>query len=506
MARIWMEGFEDGLPHGLYLEGNPSTQFVKGVTYNYPPGIVVASGRNTYSLKCIGMYHDGAYKITKQLTTALSEVYFRCWFKHDHGVSSVYNSDEQIYLTDGAGNNLIALFNYNNSSNSDFQIKARVGGSYSKICDVTISANTWHKLEFYFKVDSSTGAYEVRLNDASVCSASSQNTGSSNISSVVMGHTQSRMTSDYIYVDDIALNDTTGDNNNSWCGDGTIVGLKPKASGSSSEWTTSQGYALGENGTTTTNIEITGHGLATDDVIYNVTRNAYRVVTKVDDNNLTVDSVTSQAENDVFILFNYQATITAGSGTDTSHVVISGHTLESYDVFVNTSRSNAIRRAIYISGTSVYNSYSANTDYTGSTVGSQASGDNIKTFKVKQMAITDHYKAVYTTNPNPQYSNIQSGTSGQIDTFDMQELVADLAVPSNAGIIAVSLGIYAKEKGAGSKIKPVLRIDGTEYTGSEMTLGSGTLQYQTVYDENPDTSAPWDITEIDAIEAGVEVA
>jgi hypothetical protein len=360
-------------------------------------------------------------------------------------------------------------------------------------------------LEFYFKVNSSTGAYEVRLNDASVCSASSQNTGSSNIASVVMGHTQSRMTSDYLYVDDIALNDTTGDVNNSWCGDGTIVGLKPKAEGSSSEWTSSQGWVLGENGTTTTNIEITGHGLATNDVIYNVTRNAYRIVTRVDDNNLTVDSVGSQAENDVFVLFSYAATITAGSGTDTSHVVLSGHTLESYEVFVNTSRSNAIRRAIYINGTSVYNSYSSNTDYQGSTVGSQASGDSIKTFKVKQMAITDHYKAVYTVNPNPQYSNIQSGTSGHIDTFDMQELVADLSIPANAGIIAVSHNVYAKEKGAGSQYKPVFRIDGTEYSGSAISLNSGTLEYQAIYEDSPDTSDTWTISEIDALEAGVEV-
>jgi len=50
-----------------------------------------------------------------------------------------------------------------------------------------------------------------------------------------------------------------------------------------------------EAGTNTTNIKMTAHGLATGDLICNTSRsNAYRIVTKVDNDNVTVSSVTGQ--------------------------------------------------------------------------------------------------------------------------------------------------------------------------------------------------------------------
>ena len=54
-----------------------------------------------------------------------------------------------------------------------------------------------------------------------------------------------------------------------------------------------------EDDTTTTNIEITGHGLATGDLIVNTSRsNAKRIITKVDNNNFTVSAITGQVQGD----------------------------------------------------------------------------------------------------------------------------------------------------------------------------------------------------------------
>lgn len=515
MARVWMEGFEDGIPHGHYIEGTPNTPFISGLSYTsgyadtFPTYITISTGRNAYSARCmkINNLSGGTFSnvvAVKTLSSALSELYFRTWFKH--GITET-NSDtnDVIWLETSGTTRLIGIFSNGLES---FSVKVNIGGSYASVGNFVIPANTWAKLEIYLKVDSSTGAYEVRLNNASIYSDTGVNTGSTAVALIKMGcgaSSGTNVTKYDLFYDDIAINDTTGAKNNTWCGDGTIVGLKPKASGNYSDWSTSQGWALAENGTTTTNIEITGHGLATDDVIYNATKGVYRLVTKVDDNNLTVSSVTDQAENDIIVGFAYAATITAGSGTSTSKVVLSGHTLESYEVFVNASRSNAIRRAIYISGTSVFNAFTNNADYPGSTVTSQASGDSIKTFKVKYFPITDHYKAVYSAIPNPIYSNIQSGTSGQKDTFDMEELVADKSVPANAGIIAVSHNTYAKEKGAGSQYNPLFRISSSDYTGDAITLISGTLEYQQIYEDSPATSTTWSLSEVDSLEAGVKV-
>ena len=502
-----MEGFENGLPNQSYLEGAPasnhsniySTAFRDG-TGGYPQYCKLATGRNAYSLKALEI---DAFANMNFNITPTTEMYLRFYAKFTASTTS--STCTFLMIKDTGGSTLVSILG--NGSAGTMQVKVYKAGALTQVYTHSgLSTATWYKFEMYLKIDASTGAYNFRIDDVSYVSESGLNTGAVSIQTFVIGNTVNS-SNGYMTVDDIAVNDTAGAANNSWCGAGTIVGLKPKAAGASSEWTSSQGWAVAEASSDATTINLTGHGLATNDVMYNVTRDAYRIVTRVNDNQFTVSSVTNQAAGDIVVLFTNVASIAAGVGTSTSKVVLAGHTLESYDVFVNTSRSNAIRKALYIDGTSVYNYYSNSYEATiGATVTSQASGDTIKTFKVHPYAISDHYKAVYSSSPNPNYSNIQSGTAGHIDTFDMQELVADLEVPADAGIIAVSHNIYAKEKGAGSQIKPVFRIDGTEYSGDAISLVSGTKEYQQIYEENPATDAAWDIAEIDALEAGVEVA
>ena len=63
-----------------------------------------------------------------------------------------------------------------------------------------------------------------------------------------------------------------------------------------------------EAGTTTTNITITGHGLVTGDLIVNATRSdAARIVTYVDDDNVTVAAVTDQTGTDDIELYPTEA-------------------------------------------------------------------------------------------------------------------------------------------------------------------------------------------------------
>jgi hypothetical protein len=68
-----------------------------------------------------------------------------------------------------------------------------------------------------------------------------------------------------------------------------------------------------ESGTTTTNLKLTAHGLATGDVIINTSRaNAKREVTYVDANNVTVATVTGQTTGDTIEVYKEPA---AGSYT-----------------------------------------------------------------------------------------------------------------------------------------------------------------------------------------------
>lgn len=59
-----------------------------------------------------------------------------------------------------------------------------------------------------------------------------------------------------------------------------------------------------ESGTTTTNIKITGHGMVDGDMLVNISRNnAKRIITKVDNDNVTVDSVSSQTTGDKILIY-----------------------------------------------------------------------------------------------------------------------------------------------------------------------------------------------------------
>lgn len=65
-----------------------------------------------------------------------------------------------------------------------------------------------------------------------------------------------------------------------------------------------------EAATTTTNVEATAHGLVDDDYIVNRTRsNAVRKITKVDDDNFTVEAVTGQTNGDTFSKFDTTKTV-----------------------------------------------------------------------------------------------------------------------------------------------------------------------------------------------------
>jgi len=64
-----------------------------------------------------------------------------------------------------------------------------------------------------------------------------------------------------------------------------------------------------EVGTTTTNVKITGHTLATGDHVVNRTRGVVRQITKVDDDNFTVETVTGQTNGDTISYFSVSKTL-----------------------------------------------------------------------------------------------------------------------------------------------------------------------------------------------------
>jgi hypothetical protein len=509
LSRLWQEGFEAGFPNSEFLTGNPTTD-IRGWSMPMPEYVKLANGRGDYSQYSLELYqYNYWYALTAvySFENSLDEFYFRCYYKStiDAGGDGV---DNCIFMLDGSANVLISL-----CSNGEgvYQVKVRVGGVLTSYEEFTLNANTWYRVEWYFKVDSSTGAYEVKIDGQTVSSGSGLNTGTNNVTTLKLGAGFAGAGGSGLYqkmhFDDLAVNDTTGTKNLTWCGAGTIVGLKPNDTGNKSQWNTSEGWTSLETNSGTTQVVITDHGLTNADIIYNVTRDTYKTVSYSDSKTLLCATIAGQTVGDIVVAYQSAGVITAGAGTSTAKVVISGHGLESYDVIMNLDRSNAIRKVLYTNGNDVYNYEDLAAGYTdlGSSISGQASGDDIATYTVKYYDITNHYETCNQASPNPRYSYIESTVSGHIDTFDMEELITDKSVPDNASIVAVSHTMYLREAGAGSEVRPVFRIGSTDYTGSNIELSGDVQQYQQIFEESPATSNAWLISEVDSCEAGVEV-
>ena len=96
-------------------------------------------------------------------------------------------------------------------------------------------------------------------------------------------------------------------------------------------------------GTSTTEIAMVVHGLVTGDLIVNTTRsNASRIVTKINDNLISVSSVTAQTVGDTIKKYTKQTDDAAEAGTTTTNIKMTGHGLTTGDYIRNTTHGNTL--------------------------------------------------------------------------------------------------------------------------------------------------------------------
>jgi hypothetical protein len=112
----------------------------------------------------------------------------------------------------------------------NFEDSAAVGSASS-----ALDLNTWYRIEL--KVDTTTlatTALEGLVNGVSFASGTVNLANAQ--SSIQFGVISTSVTTD-LYFDDIAINDSSGSFQNSWPGEGSIVHLRPSATGDNSDWT-----------------------------------------------------------------------------------------------------------------------------------------------------------------------------------------------------------------------------------------------------------------------------
>jgi hypothetical protein len=112
-----------------------------------------------------------------------------------------------------------------------------------------------------------------------------------------------------------------------------------------------------------------------------------------------------------------------------------------------------------------------------------------------------NYAAVDEVPPDDDTTYVESSTAAHVDTYAITNLI-----PTSGAISAVQWVARAKlaEAGAGN-FQRVLRHDGTDYNGGDLAVDTSYAYFTEIFDQAPD-STDWDITKVNALEAGMEVS
>ena len=104
--------------------------------------------------------------------------------------------------------------------------------------------------------------------------------------------------------------------------------------------------------------------------------------------------------------------------------------------------------------------------------------------------------------PDNDTSYIQSATVGHQYAGNLQ----NTSLPAGT-IYGVQACITARLTDAGFRgIKPLMVIGGSNYLGTEQNPGNSYRVLHEVFEENPDTSSAWTISDVNDLELGVEVS
>ena len=231
MARIFMDGFESGKPTYANSTVYSSAIYNGGLWLCYSATTAASLGastttRNTYSGYSFRYLMGGATTAyaTSTFASTYTSLYTRFYIRKvtDTGSNNVYISligggTVRCSLRVGGSGQVIGIAN-----------SSLVFTSSNGVIDV---GTQWYKVEFFFKANASTGELTCYVDNVNIGSWTGDS-GTTAVDSIRIGGVNtSNFTSSDFYIDDLAVNDTTGSINNSWCGDGTIIGLVPKGAG-----------------------------------------------------------------------------------------------------------------------------------------------------------------------------------------------------------------------------------------------------------------------------------
>lgn len=246
MARIWQSGFEMNdtgtIEWNIGGFGSPTISTTTVRTGNY-------AGR-------IGNFVSGtSQRFVKGFTAAdsINPFFFRIYIN--------------IATLPSATNRIIALRNSAGASRLYVELKSNgqlnfVDNAAGQIgsSSTAMTTNTWNCIEIHYDATGGAGAaiYECKLNGIIFSSKSTGTIADGLLQFLLGGNLASEaQTQGEWFYDDVAINDSNGGNQNSWCGGGGILHLKPIAPGDANSFATQTGGQAGSNNNFTRVQEVT---------------------------------------------------------------------------------------------------------------------------------------------------------------------------------------------------------------------------------------------------------
>lgn len=250
MTRLLQSGWETGDVNQIGAAA--------GIGSHSIPTVVTASPTprtGTYCLKCSSSGSGTVTGFSSRSVLLVShasktELYYAFAFYRSDTETFTTPSRVIFYTIDASGNVGIAL-----TCEPDGTVRVyncTTGGASPTSANftlvaasaTTILATTWTSIEVHIvAATGSTGTVEVKINGATVITATSQRTSQTNANLLGFGLDFTRInnptagsTATYVAFDDLVVNDTAGSVNNSWCGDQSIIMLKPNAAGDSTQF------------------------------------------------------------------------------------------------------------------------------------------------------------------------------------------------------------------------------------------------------------------------------
>ncbi|NMF98381.1 hypothetical protein GPA27_13400 [Aromatoleum toluolicum] len=218
-----------------------------------------------------GFDHYATADITKKWTTSASASISAAAGRRAGGAAAIPANASSSMVKSGLGNaaTLVVGFAYNPSGalngstticelrdagtvqlfmryNMDTTLSVVRGSTVLGTTSATFALSAWHYIELKATIHDTTGSFEVRVNGASVLSATSQDTknGSNAYVNEVALRANQYATSLF---DDFYVCDTSGSANNDFLGDCRVDTIYPTGDGTYSQWTPSTGtshYAM----------------------------------------------------------------------------------------------------------------------------------------------------------------------------------------------------------------------------------------------------------------------